>query len=97
MPNSTSVNDARNEDVIILDRMPCIYYLVPFWKRSKKGTRTLINLDSEINAITPVCAKHIGLRTKYMNVRALKIDDLSLKTLQIVIANFQVIDKLGRV
>ena len=45
--------------------------------------------------MTSVYAKKLGLRTRRTDVRAQKIDGSSLDTFGMVIAGFQVIDKLG--
>lgn len=42
-------------------------------------------------------AKQLGIKTQQINVEAQKIDSLSLKTFKIIIAIFQVVNKLGRV
>ena len=46
--------------------------------------------------MTPAYAKKLGLRTRRTDVGAQKIDGSSLDTFGMVIAGFQVIDKLGR-
>lgn len=40
--------------------------------------------------------KHLELQIRETNVDISKIDDLSLKTFEIVIASFQIIDKLNK-
>ena len=82
---------------VILDRVPCIYYPVQFQKDKKRIiVWVLIDSDSKINTMTPAYAKQLGLRTQRTDVRAQKIDGLLLATYKIVIAAFQVKDKLGR-
>lgn len=51
------MTDSKQEDVIVLERVPCIDYSVQFQKRSKEVTKALINSDSEVNTITPAYAK----------------------------------------
>lgn len=46
----------REENVNVLDRMPCIYYLVQFQKENKEVIRALIDFSSKINAISPTYA-----------------------------------------
>lgn len=58
---SISITRARNENVIILDKVLYIHYLVQFQNRGKAVTRTLINSSSEINAMALACAKQLGL------------------------------------
>ena len=57
----------------------------------------LINLDSKVNAMTPAYAKQLGFQVQKTDVRAQKIDGSSLKTFEIIIAGFQVENKLGKV
>ena len=45
--------------------------------------------------MTPAYAAHLGLKVKVTNVGAQKIDRSSLATYSIVIAIFQVVNKLG--
>ena len=56
----------------------------------------LIDFGSEDNAMTPAHAKQLGLRTQSTNISAQKIDGLLLQTYRMVIATFQVINKLGK-
>ena len=65
--------------------------------RKDKGTTicALINSGSEVNAMTPAYAKKLGLRIWKTDVGAQKIDGSSLDTFKMVIASFEVIDKLG--
>ena len=80
---------------MILDRVPCIHYRVQF-RKDKETIRALIDSGSEVNAMTSAYAKKLGLQTQKTNVEAQKIDGSSLDTFGILIAGFQVIDKLGR-
>ena len=80
---------------VILDRVLCIHYRVQFCK-DKETIRALIDSGSELNAMTPAYTKKLGLQTQKTDVGAQKIDGSSLDTFGIVIAGFQVIDKLGR-
>lgn len=91
-----SITDTRKKKVIVLDRVLYIHYLVQFQKGGKEVTKALIKSGSEVNIITPVYAKQLGLQTRLSNVGAQKIDSLSLKTFEMVIPGFQVIDKLSR-
>lgn len=82
------MTNTRRENIIVLYRMLCIYYLVVFPKRDKKVTKTLINFTREINAMTLAYTKELGLQTQQTMIGAQKIDDSSLKTFKIVIASF---------
>ena len=56
----------------------------------------MLNSDSKVNAMSPVYAKRLGLKTRKTNVRAQKIDGSILKTFGMVVADLQVEDKSGR-
>ena len=85
------------QEVIVLDQVPCIHYLVQFRKNNGATIQALIDSGSEVNAITPAYAKQLGLQVQKTDVKAQKIDGSSLRTFGIVIAGFQVEDKPGRV
>ena len=80
----------------VLDRVPCIRYPVQFRKDKSKDVLALLDPKSEVNAMTPVYAAHLGLKVRVTNVGAQKIDGSSLATYDIVIAAFQIVDKLSR-
>lgn len=56
-PISAFMTGAKKEDVIVLDRTLYIYYPVQFQKGDKEVTWALINLGSEVIAITLAYAK----------------------------------------
>ena len=97
LATSTSMTGASKEaqEVIFLDRVLYIYYLVQFQK-DKATIQALINSGSEVNAMTPAYAKQLGFRTRRTDVKAQKIDGSLLATYGMVIVAFQVKDKLGR-
>lgn len=66
-------------------------------KRGKEVIKVISNSSNKINAITLAYTKQLGLQIRQTNVWTQKIDNSSLKTLEIVIASFQVADKLGKV
>ena len=55
----------------------------------------MLNSGSKIHAMNPVFVRKLGLHIRKTNVEALKIDDSTLETFRMVIANFQVEDKGG--
>ena len=62
LATSASVTGASKEaPEVVLDRVPCIYYLVQFRKDKEKTIRALIDFGSEVNAMTPAYAKKLGL------------------------------------
>ena len=82
--------------VRVLDRVPCICYPIQFRKDKDKDILSLLDSGSEINAIILAYTAHLSLKVRMTNVRIQKIDGFSLATYGMVIAIFQVVDKLGR-
>ena len=83
---------------MILDRVSCIHYPVQFRKNKEKAIIwALIDSGIEINAMTPVYAKQLGLWTCKTDVGAQKFNGSLLPTHGMVIIPFQMKDKLGRV
>ena len=80
----------------VLDKIPCIHYLVQFHKDKGKDVLALLNSGSKVNAIAPAYAAHLGLQVRVTDVVVQKIDKFSLITYGMVIALFQVVNKLGR-
>ena len=59
---SASMTEASKEaQEVILDRVPCIHYLVQSWKDKGATIWALINWGSKINVVTPGYAKQLGL------------------------------------
>ena len=79
-----------------LECVPCIYYSVQFWRDKIHNVLALIDLGSEVNAISSAYAQKLGLQIRTTNVGAQKIDGSTLETFGMAIASFQVEDKLGR-
>ena len=65
---------SKEAQKVILDSVPCIHYLMQFRKDKRATIWALIDLDSNINAMTPVYAKQLGLQVRKTNIRAQKID-----------------------
>ena len=80
----------------VLDRVPCICYPVQFRRDKGKDVLALLDSGSEINAITSAYTAHLGLKVRVTNVGVQKIDGSLLATYGMVIAAFQVVNKLGR-
>ena len=82
---------------VVLDRVSCIHYSVQSRKDKEKATIwVLINSGSEVNAMTPAYAKQLGFQTRETDVGAEKIDGSLLADCGMVIAPFQVKNKLDR-
>ena len=81
---------------VILDQVPCIHHPEQFWKNKGVTIWALIDLDSKINVMTPAYAKQLGLQVQKTDIEAQKIDGLLLRTFGMVIAGFQVENKLNR-
>lgn len=78
------MTEAREE---VLKRVPYVYYPMQF-RKDLSEIKALIDLGSEVNAISPVYANKLGLRIQKTDVRARKIDGSSLDTFGVVIAGF---------
>ena len=89
------MTETSKEDELALERVPYVHYPLRFWKDTA-DVKALIDSGSEVNAITPAYASQLGLRARHTNVGAQKIDGSTLKTFGMVLASFQVEDKLGR-
>ena len=79
----------------VLNKIPCIYYLLQFRKNKDKNVLALLDLESKLNAMIPAYIAQLGLKMRETNVSAQKIDEFSLKTYKIVITTFQVPEKLN--
>ena len=76
-------------------KMPYIYYLVWF-QDGQEQVRALLNSGSEVNAINPTFAQKPSFHIQKINVKAQKIDGSTFETFKIVIADFQVENKVAR-
>ena len=91
---ANSVSKTNNSGKkIVLKKVPCIHYLVWF---PEKQVKTLFDSGGKINAMNPAFAWKLGLHIRKTNIKDQKIDDSTLKTFGMVIADFQVEDKDGR-
>ena len=81
---------------VTLDRVPCIHYPVQFRKDKGVTIQALFDLGSEVNAMTPAYAKQLDLQVRKTDVGAPKINGSLLRTFGMVIAGFQVEDKLDK-
>ena len=91
---SVLVTDTSGKRVV-LKKVPCIYYSVWF-QEDQRQVKALLNSGSKVNAISPVYNKRMSLKTRKTNVGAQKIDGSALETFEMLIADFQVEDKVGR-
>ena len=88
-------NETKNK-AMVLKRVRCIHYLLCFWK-DLLDVEALLDSGSEVNAMTPALASKLGLKVCSTNIGAQKIDGSTFQTLGMVLASFQVDDKLERV
>ena len=93
LATSSSVTETNKEDDVALQRVLYIHY--PIWFK-KKEVQALIDSGSEVNAMTPAYASKLGLWVHRIDIGAQKIDGSTFKTFGIVLASFQVGDKLER-
>ena len=64
---------------------------------SEAQVQALVNSGSEINIIHPTFAMQLGLPIRTTDVKAQKIDGITLDTYGIVIIVFSIVDKANRV
>ena len=98
LPTSAAVIEAGKgaQKVIVLDWLPYIQYRLQFRKDQGATIWVLIDSSSKVNAMTPFYAKQLGFRTQKTDIGAQKIDGSFFWTFEILIAGFQIKDKLGR-
>ena len=83
------------DGAVQLERVRCIHYPICFQKDSA-GVETLLDSSGKINAMTPAFVSKLGLKVCSTDVGAQKIDGFILQTFGMILASFQVEDKLGR-
>ena len=88
------MTEASMEDTS-LARVLYIHYPVQFRKDGSQ-VQALLNSGSEVNAMNLAYALRLGLRVHRTDIGAQKIDRSTLETFGMVLASFQVEDKLGR-
>ena len=76
--------------------VPCIHYPVQFTDTNETQVQALIDLGSEVNAMTLTYASRLGLWVHRTDMRTQKIDGSILETFGMILTSFQVEDKLGR-
>ena len=87
------VTDGGKEVVRVL----CIHYPVRFQEdQGQEQLRALLDSGSKVNVMSPAYAKRLGLKTRKTNIRAQMIDGSALEIFGIVIADFQMENKSGR-
>ena len=87
-------NASMEAPEMILEQISCIQYPIKF-RQEKKNVWTLINFDSKVNIITPAYAAVLGLKICSTCLWAQKIGGFLLKIFGMIIASFQVKEKLG--
>ena len=65
-----------------------------FQKDKDKDVLSLLNYGSKVNAMTLAYAAQLGLKVQKTNINNQKIDGSLLEIYSIIIATFQVFDKL---
>ena len=84
----------RKENDIALQRVPCIHYLIPL---KKKEVQALIDSGSEVNVMIPAYTSKLDLQVHRIDIRAQKIDGSTFEIFGIVLARFQMEDKLEKI
>ena len=85
--------ETGKEDGVVLRRVPYVYY--PIWFK-KKEVQALIDSGNEVNVILPTYALRLSLRVHHTDVKTQKIDGFTFEIFGIVLASFQVEDKLEK-
>ena len=80
----------NNEEVV---KVSCIYY--PIWVY-KDEIWALIKNKSKINVIGSNCIQMLGSKVRKISIGAQKIDFSTLKTFRIIIADFQIKNKVDK-
>ena len=88
-----SVTETNKE--VTLKQVPYIHYPLRF-RKDTIGIIALVDSGSEVNAMTPTYATKLGLKVPKTDIGAQKIDGSTLETFGMILADFQVEDKLGR-
>ena len=96
MATSSSVTKDSKEKHVSLEQVPYIPYPLCFYKNTA-GVRALIDSGNEVNVMSPAYASKFGLKVHHTNVGAQEIDGSTLETFEIVLASFQMEDKLGKI
>ena len=97
LATSSLVTETSKENNIVLERVTCIYYPVQFKKNANETqVQVLIDSSDEVNVMTPVYTLKLGFKVYYTDIGAQIIDGSIFKTYRMVLANFQVEDKLGK-
>ena len=74
---------------------PCIYYPLRFWKDTA-NIKALIDLVCEVNAMTMAYTSKLGFKVHHTNVGAQMINSSNPKTFGMILAKFQLEDKLKK-
>ena len=88
LATSTLVTEKKEE----LEQVPCIWLSVTF----KDQTKALLDSRSKVNTMNQVFAHQLSCTIRKTNVGAQKIISTTLKTYEIVISTFSILDKDGR-
>lgn len=84
---SMVVTASLEASIKILQHILCIQYPVKYPKGQAK-VRFLINFSDKVNAVTSAFIIKLGLKSRPINVKTQKIDDLLLKTHDMVSVGF---------
>lgn len=90
------MTEPSKEDEVILEKEPYIHYPLCFCKNKENKLQALIDSGNRINAMRLAYISKIDLWVRCTNVRAQKINGSTLKTFGMILANFQVEDKIGQ-
>ena len=81
------------KDFIVLDQIFYIYYLIQF---KKNKVQALIDFGNKVNIMTPKYVSKLDLKICLSNVKVQKIDGFIVNIFKIVLASFQIENKLRK-
>lgn len=93
---SKKSKDNIEEEIILLEKIQCIYYLFYIQKDKESNVQALINLGSKVNAMILAYTNKLGLKIYSTIVGAQKKDGSLFQTFKIILASFHIVDKLER-
>lgn len=81
------------DNSIEIVKVPYIYYPIQVYQDQ---IQALFNSGSKVNAINPDCTQKLCFKVQKTSIKAQKINNSTLETFEIAIANFQVEDKVDK-
>ena len=87
-----SMTEKKMEEKEKLEPVPYIWYLVTF----KYQIEALLDIKSKVNTMSQAFTSQLGFKIQKTNIEAQKIDNTTLKTYEIIVSTFSILDKDNR-